>query len=155
MQSTAFPVWRLQVTTNVLCYGAPEMRKDKICAMISPCQVADYWSLHFLDFHWLKLYGSSADFDWLPKSSNPADWPLPMDYRWTIRSGNRTDRIIRLVSMYLYTRSDGSVGSAQRTPPWLNSRLVSFSSELDNNIHKRGLIATVTYSSHRLTDAYT
>jgi len=25
--------------------------------MISPYQVADYWSLRLLDFDWLKLYG--------------------------------------------------------------------------------------------------
>jgi len=47
--------------------------------MISPCQVADYWSLHLLDIDWPKLYGSSAGFDWSPKSSNLTDWPLPMN----------------------------------------------------------------------------
>jgi len=46
---------------------------------MSPCQVADYWSLHLLGFDWLKLYRSSAGFDRMPKSSNPADWTLPMD----------------------------------------------------------------------------
>jgi len=45
------------------CYDTLEMRQDKRCAMISPCQVAGYWSLHLLDFDWLKLYGSSAGFD--------------------------------------------------------------------------------------------
>ena len=43
-------------TTTVLCYGAPETRSDKRCVMISPCHFADCWSLHLLDFDWLKLY---------------------------------------------------------------------------------------------------
>ena len=94
-------VWLLEVTTTVLCDNALETRQDKRCAMISPCQVADYWSLHLFDFDWLELYGSSAGFDWSSKSSNPIDWPLPMGYRWTIRSVSPTDRIIHLVWMRL------------------------------------------------------
>jgi len=69
--------------------------------MIRPCQVADYWSLHLLDFDWVKLYESSAGFDWSSKSLNLIDWLLPMGCRWTIRSASPTDRIIGVVWMHL------------------------------------------------------
>jgi len=56
--STAFSVWRLNVTTTGLSYDASETRQDERAAMISSWEVADYWSLHLLDVDWLKLYGS-------------------------------------------------------------------------------------------------
>jgi len=57
-------MWSLRIAfTTALCYDAREMRQEDGYAMISPCQVADYWSLYLLDFDWLKLYGSSAGFD--------------------------------------------------------------------------------------------
>jgi len=45
--------------------------------MISPCQVADYWSLHLLDLNYTDHRQVLSD----SQSSNPTDWPLPMDYR--------------------------------------------------------------------------
>ena len=124
VRSTVFPVWRLQVTTAALCCDAPVMRQARRCAMISPCQVPDYWSLHLLDFDWLKLYGSSAGFDWSPKSLNPTDWPLLMGYRWTIRAVSPTNRIILLVWMHLkalYSTHQCSSGQ------WLARNGVSYS----------------------------
>jgi len=69
--------------------------------MISSCQVTDYWSLHLVDFDWLKLYESAVGFDWSPKSQNLTGWPLPVGYRWTTRLVSPTNLIIRLVWMRL------------------------------------------------------
>jgi len=86
----------------VLCYHAPETRQDKRYAMISPCQVADYWSLQLPSFYWLELYGSSAGFDGVPKSSIPT-LPFPTGCRWTIQLISPTNRIFCLASFHPLT----------------------------------------------------
>jgi len=55
--------FRCEVPNLLRLFFAMTPWKRGKSVMIRPCQVADYWSLHLLDFDWLKLYGSSAGFD--------------------------------------------------------------------------------------------